>query len=246
MNGPSMTGRAALVTGGSRGIGAAIVKALAADGWQVVAASRSGRLPEGLDPALAGQVRAVALDVADPKAPDSAIREITASVGPIACLVNNAGLRHDALLATTKDDDWNRLIDVNISGAFRCSRAVLPGMVARRDGVIVNVSSLAALAGLTGQAAYGATKAAMLGMTRALAREVGRRNIRVNAVLPGFVATDMTADMSPDAVQRLRSTECLPQGTTPADVAAVVAFLASPRAAAITGQAIVVDSGASA
>ncbi|MEZ5287155.1 MAG: SDR family oxidoreductase [Vicinamibacterales bacterium] len=129
----------------------------------------------------------------------------------------------------TGDADWNRLVEVNQAGAFRCCRAVLPGMVAQRHGVIVNVSSLGAVSGVSGQAAYAASKAALIGLTRALAREVGRRNIRVNAVLPGFVQTDMTANLTAEAVQKLRSIECLPRGITAADVAALVAFLAFPR-----------------
>ena len=137
------------------------------------------------------------------------------------------------------------MVDVDLGGAFRCCRAVLRGMVARRRGAIVNVASLSALRGVAGQAAYAAAKAGLLGMTRSLAREVGRRGVRVNAVVPGFVATAMTADVPEEAARALRSMECLPRGVEPADVASAVAFLLSDRAAAITGQALVVDAGAS-
>jgi 3-oxoacyl-[acyl-carrier protein] reductase len=146
----------------------------------------------------------------------------------------------------TSDADWEAVLDVNLSGLFRCCRAALRGMVVRRRGAIVNVSSLSALHGVPGQAAYAGAKAGVLGLTRALAREVGRRNVRVNAVVPGYVATEMTATLSPENVSFLRAGECLPQGTSPAAVADAVCFLLSERAAAITGQALVVDSGASA
>lgn len=242
-----MNGAVALVTGGSRGIGRAIVDALVADGWRVAFTSRSiGDATAAVEAALGGAARAFALDLTDRDGPDRVVRHVTDAMGPIAALVNNAGLRHDALLAMTRDEDWDALVETNQGGVFRCCRAVLPGMIHQRGGVIVNVSSLGAVAGVSGQAAYAASKAAVLGLTRALAREMGRRHIRVNAVLPGYVPTEMTADLSPAVIEKLRATECLPRGTSAADVAALVAFLASPRAAAITGQAVCVDAGASA
>jgi 3-oxoacyl-[acyl-carrier protein] reductase len=137
-------------------------------------------------------------------------------------------------------------MDVNLDGVFRCCRAVLPPMMHRRRGSIVNISSLSAVSGVAGQTAYAASKAALLGMTRALAREVGKRGVRVNAVLPGFVSTDMTASLPPDIVRALRSHECLPCGTSAGDVANLVTFLVSTRAAAITGQALIIDAGTSA
>ncbi len=242
-----VSGPVALVTGGSRGIGRAIVEALVADGWRVAFTSRSiGATTAAIESSMGGAARAFLLDLADRDGADRVVREVTEVLGPIAALVNNAGMRHDALLAMTRDEDWDRLVAINQGGVFRCCRAVLPGMIHQRGGAIVNVSSLGAIAGVSGQAAYAASKAAVLGLTRALAREMGRRNIRVNAVLPGYVPTDMTADLAQAAVEKLRATECLPRGTSAADVAAVVAFLASPRAAAMTGQAICVDAGASA
>lgn len=242
-----MSAPVVLVTGGSRGIGRAIVERLIDDGWMVAFTYRT-------DAEVARQVEETSgrrgcgfvLDLADRARPDALVREIEAALGPIDALVNNAGMRHDALLAMTSDRDWDTLVEVNQSGAFRCCRAVLPGMVHRRRGAIVNVSSLGAIAGVPGQAAYAATKAALLGLTRALAREVGRRNIRVNAVLPGYVATDMTAELPEGTVRGLRAHECLPRGTSAADVAHLVAFLLSDRAAAITGQAIAVDAGSGA
>jgi len=207
-----------IVTGGSRGIGRAVVEALVAEGRSVAFTWRSE---------------------------EEAARAVEAALGPVEGLVNNAGLRREALLALTSDDDWQAVLDTNLSGLFRCCRAVLRGMVVRRRGAIVNVSSLSALRGLPGQGAYAAAKAGVLGLTRSLAREVGRRNIRVNAVVPGFVATEMTADLPPETVTFLRAAECLPGGVGAAAVADAVCFLLSERAAAVTGQALVVDAGAS-
>jgi len=174
------------------------------------------------------------------------VAEVEAALGPVEGLVNNAGLRRESLLAMTSDADWDAVLDANLGGLFRCCRAVLRGMMVRRRGAIVNVSSLSALHGVAGQGAYAASKAGILGLTRSLAREAGRRGVRVNAVVPGFVATDLTAGLPEAAVAALRAGECLPQGVQPCDVAQAVLFLLSDRAAAITGQALVVDAGVSA
>lgn len=240
-----------LVTGGGRGLGRAIVEALAAAGRPVAftykndeAAARE--LSARLSAEHPVAVRACRFDLADRDRPDDLIAEAEAAIGPLGGLVNNAGIRRESLLALTSDEDWDAVLDQNLSGAFRLSRAALRGFVSRRRGAIVNVSSLSALHGVAGQAAYAATKAGLLAMTRVLAREVGKRYVRVNAVIPGFVATDLTADLSPEQVGRLRAGECLPGGVSPASVAAAVAFLLSDGAASITGQTLVVDAGASA
>jgi 3-oxoacyl-[acyl-carrier protein] reductase len=241
-----MTGTV-LVTGGSRGIGRAVVEALVGEGATVAFTFRSDEsAAKAVESAAAGRARAFALDLLDHDAPGRLVREIEKSVGPLDGLVNNGGIRRESILAMTPDRDWEELLDVNTGGAFRCCRAVLPGMIRRRRGAIVNVSSLAAVEGVAGQTAYAASKAALLGLTRALAREVGPRGVRVNAVLPGFVATDMTATLPADVVRALRSHECLPNGISAADVAQAVTFLLSDRAAAITGQSILVDAGTSA
>ncbi len=237
---------AVLVTGGSRGLGRAMVEALVAAGRPVAFTYRGEAAARQVEAASGGRARAFPLDLADRARPDDLVEEVEAALGPLAGLVNNAGLRRESILALTPDADWDAVLDVNLGGAFRCCRAVLRGMMHRRRGAIVQVSSLSAIHGVAGQGAYAASKAGLLGMTRALAREAGRRNVRVNAVVPGFVATDLTADLPAAAIERLRAGECLPGGVTAAAVADAVVFLLSERAAAITGQALVVDAGASA
>jgi len=239
-----------LVTGGNRGIGRAIVEALVADTPDPVAFtfSSSEETARAVEEASGGRARAFHLDLldgADRGRPDDLVAEIEESLGPIVGLVNNAGIRRESLLAMMPDEDWDAVLEVNLGGAFRCCRAVLRGMMVRRRGAIVNVSSLSALHGVAGQAAYAASKAGLLGMTRSLAREVGKRGVRVNAVVPGFVPTDLTAGLPDAAVQNLRAGECLPGGVGAGSVADAVVFLLSDRAAAITGQALVVDAGAS-
>lgn len=242
-----MSVRAALVTGGSRGIGRAIVEALVAREWAIAFTWRSDEgAARSLEAALGGRARAFHFDLADRQRPATLRSEIEAAVGPLCGLVNNAGQRRDSILAMTSDAEWDELLDVNLGGVFRVSRAVLPGMMHRRCGSIVNVSSLSALHGVPGQTAYAASKSGIVGLTRALAREVGPRGIRVNAILPGFISTDLAASLSPERVAALRSMECLPDGVSLPSVGALVAFLLSDEAASISGQALVVDAGASA
>jgi 3-oxoacyl-[acyl-carrier protein] reductase len=242
-----------LVTGGSRGIGRAVVEALTAMAggagggeWEAVAFTYRSDAAAAHALETATGARAFPLDLADRARPDDLLAEIEAVLPPVGGLVNNAGLLRESLLALTSDADWDAVVDGNLGGLFRCCRAVLRGMMTRRRGAIVNVASLSALHGVAGQAAYAASKAGVLGLTRSLAREVGKRNVRVNAVVPGFIATDMTAALPAEAVKVLRAGECLPAGASAAAVADAVLFLLSARAAAITGQALVVDAGASA
>lgn len=236
--------RVALVTGGSRGIGRAIVRALAGDDWTVAFTWREREDEAGrLATELGDAARPFRLELLDRARPGALVAEIEEKVGPIAALVNNAGVRRDALLAALPDDAWDEMLDANLGGVFRCCRAVIPPMLRRRAGSIVNVSSLTAVHGLAGQTAYGAAKAGILGLTRCLAREVGSRGIRVNAVIPGFVPTDMVADVPAERVHALRAAEVLPGGVTAVSVADAVAFLLSDRAASITGQTLVIDAG---
>jgi 3-oxoacyl-[acyl-carrier protein] reductase len=238
--------RTALVTGGSRGIGRAIVEVLARDGWAVAFTWRSDEASARAVEATVPDARAFRLDARDRPRAATLVAEVESGLGPVAALVNNAGIQRDTLLALTSDEQWDEILDVNVGGVFRCCRAVLPGMISRRAGAIVNVASLSAVRGRPGQAAYAASKAAVVGLTRALSREVGKRGVRVNAVLPGFVATEMTGSLPPELVSELRAMESLKAGTGVRAVAEAVAFLVSERAVSVTGQTLVVDSGASA
>ena len=236
-----------LVIGGSGGIGRSVVERLVADGIRVALTFRGGEeSARRTEEMAAGAARAFPLDLAVRQAPGRLVAAIEAELGPIESLVNAAGVQRGALLAMTSDAVWDELLDINLGGAFRCCRAVLRGMVSRRRGTIVNVASLSALHGIAGLSAYSAAKAGLLALTRSLAREVGGRGIRVNAVIPGFVATEMTASLSEETVRQLRSGECLPGGTEASSVADAVVYLLSDRASAITGQALIVDAGASA
>ena len=236
-----------LVTGGSRGIGRAIVERLTQTGHTVGFTWRTDEtLAKDVEGTTGGKGKAFHLDLADRTRPAPLVAEVEAELGPLSGLVNNAGIQRTELLALTSDASWDEISDVNLGGAFRVTREVLRSMVPRRRGSIVNMASLSALHGLAGHAAYAASKAGLLAMTRCLAREMGGRGIRVNAVVPGFVATEMTNDLPSKVVSRLRSGECLPDGVTASAVAEVVAFLLSEAAAAITGQALPVDAGTSA
>ena len=242
-----MSAGCVLVTGGSRGIGRAIVLALVAEDRTVAFTwRRDADAAREVELSSGGRAHAFQLDVAQRARPAEIVAQVEATIGPVEGLVNNAGQRHAALLVMTSDAAWDEIVDVNLGGAFRCCRAVLPGMLHRRSGSIVNVASLVAIAGLPGEAAHAASKAGLLGMTRSLAREVGKRGVRANAVLPGFVETDMTSGLRPEIRSFLQSVQCLPGGTTPQDVAGAVTFLLSDKARAITGQSIVVDAGSSA
>ncbi len=234
-----------LVTGGTGDLGRAIVEALCREEASVAftfyqAAHAATR--------IAGETgaRPYELDLAHPKAPEHVVARIEEDLGSLDGLVNNAGVRMDGLLAMTSDENWRRVIDLNLGGLFRVCRAVLPGMIHRRRGAIVNIASLSAFHGLPGQTSYAASKAGIVGLTRSLAREVGGRCIRVNAVAPGFLPTEMTRNLPDAVVNMLRGSECLSNGVDIQSVAQTVVFLLSPRAASITGQCLIVDAGASA
>ncbi|MEM1182601.1 MAG: SDR family oxidoreductase [Acidobacteriota bacterium] len=232
-----------LVTGGSRGIGRAIVERLARRG-PVAFTWRSGEdAAKEVVEATSGVAKAFQFDLQDRQRPESLIKEVEAELGPLYGLVNNAGMERSEILAMASFDSWDEVIDTNLGGTFRMCRAALRAMVSRRRGSIVNISSLSAIRGVSGQAAYAASKAGLLAMTRCLAREMGRRSIRVNAVIPGYVATDMTSHLTEATVEQLRDPEVLKRGVTPDDVAGTVAFLLSEDSMATTGQSLIVDAG---
>lgn len=239
--------RVALVTGGSRGIGRAIALELAKRGASVVL-SYAGNEVAAAETVKAitdagGKARAVRLDVSDTAACARVVEEIIAAQGRLDVLVNNAGVAIDGLVMRFKDDDWDTTLDTNLKGAFALIRAASRPMMKQRRGAIVNVSSVVGEMGNGGQAAYAASKAGLLGLTKSIARELGSRNIRVNAVTPGFVATDMTASIP--APLRDKLIEQLPLGRlgAPDEIAKAVAFLASDEASYITGEVLKVNGG---
>lgn len=236
-----------LVTGGSRGIGCAVVERLAAAAGRVAFTYHAGESEaREIERALGAGVRAYAMDLRDREAPARIVAAAEAELGPVLGLVNNAAVRREALVGFSSDEDWDAVIDANLGGAFRCSRAVLRGMIGAKRGAIVNVASLSAYRGVAGQSAYAASKAGLLAMTRCLARELGRSRVRVNAVVPGLVDTAMTADLTDERRAQLRADQCLRAPVTPDGVARVICWLLSDGAAHVTGQEVVVDAGTSA
>lgn len=237
---------AALVTGGSRGIGAAVARALAAEGWAVGVNYRSGAdaaasVVDAIE-AAGGRALAVPGDVAEPSAADALLGAVEKRFGPVLVLVNNAGVREDGLAVQIDDEAWDRVLDTNLSGAFRLTRRALRPMIKARFGRIVNVASVVGPRASPGQANYAASKAGVIGMTRTVAAEVARRGVTVNAVAPGLVDTDMTKDLSSDILDSVPAR----RAGTPEEVAACVRFLASEEAAYVTGATLAVDGGLSA
>jgi 3-oxoacyl-[acyl-carrier protein] reductase len=232
----------ALVTGGSRGIGAAISRELARAGAKVAVNCRSGtQTADQVADEIGGLV--VQADVSDPEEAQALIERVEGELGGIDALVNNAGVTRDTLIARMSDDDWQTVIDTNLRGTFNTSRAVSRKMMRRRSGAIVNLSSVVGIHGNPGQANYAASKAGIIGLTKALARELGSRGVRVNAIAPGYITTELTDVLNDEQRGLILGNTPLGRLGEPEDVAGAVRFLCSDDAAFITGEVLLVDGG---
>jgi 3-oxoacyl-[acyl-carrier protein] reductase len=242
-----LTGRVALVTGSTRGIGRAIATALAQAGARVAVTGRdldkAAAAAQEIAAATGAEVRGFAADVADVAQAAALVEEVERAFGQLDVLVNNAGLTRDNLMMRLKDDDWDAVINANLRGAFATCRAASRGMMKRRWGRIINVASVVGLTGNKGQVNYAASKAGLIGMTKSIAKELASRNILANVVAPGFIATDMTAAMTPEARTTLSAGIPLERLGTPEDIAGMVLVLASDLTGYVTGQVFVVDGG---
>jgi 3-oxoacyl-[acyl-carrier protein] reductase len=243
----NLDGQVALVTGASRGIGRAIAVELASQGAIVIGTATSEAGSEAISQYLAetreGSGRGMVLEVNDAERCNALVSEIQKQYGSLSILVNNAGITQDQLAMRMKDEEWDAVIATNLTSVARLSRAVLRGMMKARHGRIINITSVVGSAGNAGQMNYAAAKAGVAGMSRALAREIGSRNITVNCVAPGFIDTDMTRALETQQVSALLQQIPLARLGQPADIAAAVAFLASPQAGYITGSTLHVNGG---
>ena len=238
-----LAGKNALVTGSTRGIGRAIAEALAKSGARVAVVGRDLEKAKEAASAVGNGAQGFACDVSDTAAVAKLVADVEAAFGSIDILVNNAGITRDNLVMRLKDDDWDAVVNANLRGAFAAIRAVWRGMMKRRSGRIINISSIIGIIGNKGQANYAASKAGLIALTKSVAKKLGSRNILVNAVAPGFIETEMTAAMAPEAREALGRQIALERLGTPQDIAATVAFLASDLSSYITGQVLVVDGG---
>jgi 3-oxoacyl-[acyl-carrier protein] reductase len=238
-----LSGKVAFVTGSTRGIGLAIARALHAAGAKVAVVGRELARAEAGAAALGDRAVGLACDVAKGEQVEAAIAACEKALGPIDVLVNNAGLTRDNILLRLSDADWDTVLDANLKGAFHTTRAVIKGMMKRRAGRIVNITSIVGLTGNKGQANYAASKAGLIGFTKSVAKEYASRGVLVNCVAPGFIETDMTAALPDDARASLLQDIALGRLGRPEDVAGAVLFLASDLAGYVTGQVLVVDGG---
>jgi 3-oxoacyl-[acyl-carrier protein] reductase len=238
-----LSGKTAFVTGSTRGIGLAIAQTLYAAGAKVAVVGRDAERASEVASALGSRAAGVACDVAQENQVVAAVFAAEAALGAVDVLVNNAGLTRDNILLRLTDQDWDAVLDANLKGAFHTTRAVIKGMMKRRAGRIINMSSIVGLTGNKGQANYAASKAGLIGFTKSVAKEYASRNILVNCVAPGFIETDMTASLPDAARATLLEQIALGRLGRPEDVAGAVLFLASDLAGYITGQVLVVDGG---
>ena len=238
-----LSGKVALVTGSTRGIGRAIAETLAAAGARVAVVGRDAAKAEAVAAEIGHGALGFACDVSDTAQVTALVAAVEAAFGTLDILVNNAGLTKDNVVMRLKDADWDAVMDANLRGAFASIRAASRGMMKRRSGRIINISSIVGIIGNRGQANYAASKAGLIGLTKSVAKELASRNILCNAVAPGFIATDMTAALGPEQTKALESQIPLERLGRPGDIASAVAFLASDHAAYITGQVLVVDGG---
>ena len=239
----ALAGKVALVTGAAQGIGLAIARTLAGCGASVVLADVDADRAQEAAKSVTGRALGLAMNVARGDEVAAGIARVMTECGRLDVLVNNAGITRDGLLIRMKEEDWDRVIEVNLKGTFHCTKAALGVMIKQRSGRIISIASIVGVMGNSGQANYAASKAAILGFTKSVAREYANRGVTANAVAPGFIKTAMTGQLSEDVQARMREQIPLGRLGTPEDVAEAVAFLASDAAAYVTGQVIHVNGG---
>lgn len=232
-----------VITGASRGIGRGLAEAFAKEGAKVACVATSEAGASATAAAIGNGARAYACEVSNAESVEQLFNKVQEDLGNPAVLINNAGIARDTLILRMKDEDWDKVLEVNLKGAFLCIRAATRPMMKARYGRIVNISSIIGQTGAAGQANYAASKAGLFGLTMSVAKELGSRGITCNAIAPGFIETDMTESLPPEMKEFVQKTAPAGRLGTPADVAAAVLFLASPEAAYITGQALTVDGG---
>jgi len=238
-----LSGRTALVTGGTRGIGLEIATTLSRAGAKVAIAGRDADRATQAAASIGSGTQGFVADLGSPGDAQRLVDDAERALGSLDILVNNAGLTRDNVLVRLKDEDWDAVIDTNLRGAFAATRAAARGMMKRRWGRVINITSVVGIIGNKGQANYAASKAGLIGLTKSVAKELASRNVLANAIAPGFIDTDMTKTLTPDAREQLSAQIPLGRLGTPADIAGLVAFLASEHASYITGHVFVVDGG---